>query len=166
MNDEAGWPGPPIATDHIGTQMVSWDSGHERELLVDVEGWPLAVAVMIATDGERICLVHNKNRDQWELPGGEIEPGESPKEAAVREFAEEAGGSMRDARFVGVRRLRLASGLEVRCALFTGAVVATRELVPNAEIAGVAWISIDDASALGRVSDLDLTLLRRVLRLR
>lgn len=36
-------------------------------------------------------MVFNKKRNGWEMPGGSIEPGETPEEAAVREFKEESG---------------------------------------------------------------------------
>lgn len=35
-----------------------------------------------------VVLVRNE-RDEWELPGGRAEPGESPPDALVREFEEE-----------------------------------------------------------------------------
>ncbi|MDH3427947.1 MAG: NUDIX domain-containing protein, partial [Gemmatimonadota bacterium] len=31
----------------------------------------------------------------WEFPGGKVEPGESPRQAAVREVVEETGMSIR-----------------------------------------------------------------------
>jgi len=36
-------------------------------------------------------MVFNKKRGGWEMPGGSIEDGESVKDAAKREFLEEAG---------------------------------------------------------------------------
>lgn len=39
-------------------------------------------------------MVFNPKRNGWEMPGGHIEPGESPEEAAKREFMEESGYSV------------------------------------------------------------------------
>ncbi|MDR3282647.1 MAG: NUDIX domain-containing protein [Candidatus Methanoplasma sp.] len=39
-------------------------------------------------------MVYNPKRDGWEMPGGKIEPGESPEHAAKREYEEESGHSV------------------------------------------------------------------------
>lgn len=58
--------------------------GHELLILP-------AVAVVIHDDSMRLllCLHHDKNL--WVTPGGLIEPGEQPADAAVRETWEETG---------------------------------------------------------------------------
>lgn len=56
----------------------------------------VGVAVVINEDNE-ILLTHRSEPalpeadDTWELPGGRVEHGESPAEAATREVAEETG---------------------------------------------------------------------------
>jgi len=44
-------------------------------------------------------LLENE-RDEWELPGGRLEPGEAPETCLVREFAEELGAVVEVARII------------------------------------------------------------------
>lgn len=42
-------------------------------------------------DGARIAVVHRPRYDDWSLPKGKLEPGESFEQAALREIEEETG---------------------------------------------------------------------------
>ncbi len=50
-----------------------------------------AAGVLLRDLSSRVLLVEPTYRDTWEIPGGMIEPGESPREAARRECLEELG---------------------------------------------------------------------------
>jgi len=45
----------------------------------------------IVIDNDRILLTYEVNTDQWFIPGGGLEQGESIEECCVRELAEETG---------------------------------------------------------------------------
>ena len=62
----------------------------------------LSYAVMMARSARGMVLVHSRFRQVWELPGGAIDPGESARQAAIRELAEESGCVARDTRWLGV----------------------------------------------------------------
>jgi len=59
-------------------------------------------AVTIARSPQGLVLVFNRYRKVWELPGGLIDPGESARDAAVRELAEEAGCAARNTTWLGL----------------------------------------------------------------
>ena len=46
---------------------------------------------------ERLLVIHRRKRGETydALPGGKLEPGETPEEAAIREVAEETGMTVR-----------------------------------------------------------------------
>jgi len=108
--------------------------------MTEVRDTPAARVVCLDRDG-RVLLMHWYDRvagvDVFEPPGGRLEPGESPLEAARRELAEETGlpGSAvsehmvevdRDCFWLGVRYVRrepfyLARFDEARPAVVPGA---------------------------------------------
>lgn len=50
------------------------------------------IAHVLITDGaDRVLLCETQFKQDWELPGGIVEPGEPPRLGAVREVAEELG---------------------------------------------------------------------------
>ena len=51
----------------------------------------VAAGVLFRDEADRILLVKPTYKDGWDIPGGYVEPGESPKQAAVREVEEELG---------------------------------------------------------------------------
>jgi len=56
---------------------------------MSAQRYPVSIKGVLAIDG-RIPLLFNE-RQEWELPGGRLEPGEQPEQALVREIAEELG---------------------------------------------------------------------------
>lgn len=50
---------------------------------------PVSVKGIVIVDG-KVLLLKNE-RDEWELPGGKIELGESPEDCVAREVQEEVG---------------------------------------------------------------------------
>jgi 8-oxo-dGTP pyrophosphatase MutT (NUDIX family) len=51
----------------------------------------VAAGVLIRDDVGRVLLVKPTYKEGWDIPGGYVEPGESPKSAAAREVEEELG---------------------------------------------------------------------------
>ncbi|HZC72085.1 MAG TPA: NUDIX hydrolase [Jatrophihabitans sp.] len=51
----------------------------------------VAAGVLFVDEADRVLLVKPTYKDGWDIPGGYVEPGESPKQAAAREVKEELG---------------------------------------------------------------------------
>ncbi|MCX2864464.1 NUDIX domain-containing protein [Paucibacter sp. PLA-PC-4] len=66
------------------------DTMPDEVTLVPTLAYPVSIkAVLRAPSGELVLMLNE--RDEWELPGGRIEPGESPRECLAREIEEELG---------------------------------------------------------------------------
>lgn len=51
----------------------------------------LGAFAILFDDRRRVLLCYRRDIDRWNLPGGGVEPGELPTEAAIRETLEETG---------------------------------------------------------------------------
>ncbi len=64
----------------------------EREAyLAQLETFRASAALVIRDEAGRVMIVQPTYKPGWELPGGSVDPGESPRDAAAREVAEELG---------------------------------------------------------------------------
>jgi 8-oxo-dGTP pyrophosphatase MutT (NUDIX family) len=61
-----------------------------------------SVSIALRDDDGRVLLARHSEGNVWLLPGGSIEPGETPADAAVREMFEETGLLVRLTGLVGV----------------------------------------------------------------
>jgi 8-oxo-dGTP diphosphatase len=128
-----------------------------------------AYAVLV-DDSERILLaLWNEGPTlAWTVPGGGVEEGETPEQAAVREVREETGYEVELTRLLGRDTFTVAGGerldgsgqaLEVRRIVFEGRIVGgelTHEVGGTTDRA--AWIPISDVPGLERVGLVDVAL--------
>ncbi|REJ10424.1 NUDIX hydrolase [Halobacillus trueperi] len=61
----------------------------------------VSAATIITNEEKEVLLIKGPKRG-WEMPGGQVEEGESLKEAAIRETKEECGLDIEVTRFCGV----------------------------------------------------------------
>lgn len=61
----------------------------------------ISAATIVLNDDNEILLIKGPRRG-WEMPGGQVEEGESLKDAAIRETKEESGIDIEITKFCGV----------------------------------------------------------------
>lgn len=110
-------------------------------------------AGVVATRGTEILLTRQYrflvDTDSWELPGGQVDPGELPHEAAVRECLEETGVRCSDLQPLLVYYPGL-DNFDNRTSLFSCSdVVVERPFVSNpSEVLEIGWIEIGECMRL------------------
>lgn len=73
--------------------------------------FPVSVKGVVGPD-RRVLLLKNE-RDEWELPGGKLDPSETPEACVVREIREESGWEVEASALLDVWVYRIRPGLDV-----------------------------------------------------
>lgn len=114
---------------------------------------PIVVAaVAFVRDGE-VLTVRKQGTARFMLVGGKLEPGESPRDAAIRESAEEVGVVVTTPELIGDFESEAANEPGHRLHSTVFAAPLTSEPVAAGEIAELRWVSLT-AAARGEYDDL------------
>jgi 8-oxo-dGTP diphosphatase len=142
-----------------GCVLVGFDRLPERELGGLDPAVPLTASLVVLWCGGRCLMVFNRYRQAWELPGGMVDPGESPREAAFRELEEESGQRPPTLDFAGAARTWYAPGSRLEyLAIYQGRIASPLPFTPNDEMADSIWW--DPAEDLADLHPIDAALAR------
>lgn len=101
------------------------------------------------TDGEhRVLVAHRPRYDDWSLPKGKADPGETPESTAIREVEEETGvradviGPLAEVEYV------VSSGRRKVVRYFAMRHRSAEAFTPNDEVDEIRWLEPQEAAAL------------------
>jgi ADP-ribose pyrophosphatase YjhB (NUDIX family) len=111
--------------------------------------------VVVTDDAGHVLMIHRSDNDNWALPGGAMDLGESLTQAAVREVKEETGVDCEITGLVGIYTdpkhvVLYTSDGEARqefSVVFTARAVGG-EPTPSSESSDVRWVTRDDLGGL------------------
>lgn len=127
-------------------------------------------AYAVVVESGRVLLPHwvEGGRSGWTLPGGGIDPGEDPADAAVREVLEETGYHVELDELLGIDSIVVpaAMRLDPSDGPLHGLRIVYRARVVGGELRDevdgstdtVAWFDLADLAALDRVELVDIAL--------
>ncbi|HAB17133.1 MAG TPA: NUDIX hydrolase [Verrucomicrobiota bacterium] len=99
--------------------------------------------------GPELVLIRRDRHgfDEWSLPKGKLDPGESYAEAALREVEEETGIRARLLRFAGIMQYLVQGESKLVC-FWDMEALSDGKVQDNGEVAEVRWVTRDEALRL------------------
>jgi 8-oxo-dGTP pyrophosphatase MutT (NUDIX family) len=108
--------------------------------------FPVSVKGVVIRGG-KVILVRNE-RDEWELPGGKLEPSESPKEGLAREIAEELQLPVEPETILDSWIYTIASGVHVLVVTYGCSESSQAEAVLSDEHTELRWFPLAEVDGL------------------
>jgi 8-oxo-dGTP diphosphatase len=126
--------------DGVGNVLVDVFFAAESDLVTFERRLPMPASLVVVRLEDPVLMIFDGWREQWELPGGMREGGETARQAAARELAEETGIDTTDLDFVAVAEfdLRLPSRREY-AAVYRTDLQTAPQLVANDEALAFWW---------------------------
>lgn len=127
-------------------------------------------AYCVVMEEGKLLLTHLFEMDEWTLPGGGLEPYETPEQAAVRELEEETGLAVELTELLAVDSFTVAPAKRIVEADRQRALLSLRIIYSARRTGGTlrpevdgttdeaAWIPLEEVSRLSRVELVDVAL--------
>ena len=100
--------------------------------------------------GVEVLIIHRKRYDDWTLPKGKVDPGETLPECAVREVREETGVTIRLGVPLDTIRYEAGKAGPKKVDYWGGIVLSAVSRAPDDEVDVVSWLPV--RAALGRLT--------------
>jgi 8-oxo-dGTP diphosphatase len=110
-----------------------------------------AAGGVIVRDSERgpeVCVVHRPHREDWSLPKGKLDPGETFEQAALREVVEETGITCELGDELPETRYQDQKGRAKVVRYWLMRVVDDPGFQPNDEVDELRWVPPGEAAEL------------------
>lgn len=98
--------------------------------------------------GHQVLVVHRPRYDDWSLPKGKDDPGETPEDAALREVAEETGVVARIVKPLKDVTYVTSQENHKLVRYFAMRAISSIPFVPNEEVDEIRWVSKTEARRL------------------
>ena len=150
-----------IVTNKTGDAFLEYRMASEREISNSPLYTLLHFCIIVVKHKEKVLLVFKRLQKKWELPGGTIEKGETPRECIIRELLEETNQTVRKIMFKGIMKFRLKYQNQIIYgALFSAYLDTIKPFKKTEEIEKILFWDLQ--SDIGYVDEIDRKLIEIV----